>query len=60
MTAEHAPVRGVVLAVGGQTRAEEEHLAAMHGDPYRTYAARVGRFVPGVGRLPRRPRETRS
>jgi protein-S-isoprenylcysteine O-methyltransferase Ste14 len=25
----------------------------VHGDAYRTYAARTGRFVPGVGRLPR-------
>lgn len=30
---------------------EEPHLARLHGDDYRRYAARVGRFVPGVGRL---------
>jgi len=29
---------------------EEPHLLAMHGDGYRRYAARVGRFVPGFGR----------
>ncbi len=34
-----------------QTRLEERHLAAMHGASYREYAARVGRFVPGIGRL---------
>jgi len=28
---------------------EEPYLTAKHGDSYRDYAARVGRFVPGVG-----------
>jgi protein-S-isoprenylcysteine O-methyltransferase Ste14 len=32
---------------------EEPYLAATHGTSYGRYAARVGRFVPGVGR--RRP-----
>lgn len=36
-----AQVRGV----------EEPYLLEAHGDRYRRYAARVGRFVPGVGRL---------
>ena len=36
-----AQVRGV----------EEPYLIEAHGDCYRRYAARVGRFVPGVGRL---------
>ena len=36
-----AQVRGV----------EEPYLLAAHGDRYRRYAARVGRFVLGVGRL---------
>ena len=31
---------------------EEPHLTAIHGSAYRTYAARVGRFLPIVGRLP--------
>jgi protein-S-isoprenylcysteine O-methyltransferase Ste14 len=31
--------------------AEEPYLLRTHGDAYRAYAARVGRFVPGVGRL---------
>ena len=30
---------------------EEPYLAATHGSPYASYAARVGRFVPGVGRF---------
>lgn len=34
-----------------QARLEETHLENLHGDDYRAYAARVGRFFPGVGRL---------
>lgn len=35
-----------------QVRAvEEPYLARTHGSAYRAYAARVGRFLPGVGRL---------
>jgi protein-S-isoprenylcysteine O-methyltransferase Ste14 len=30
---------------------EEPYLAETHGSSYASYAARVGRFVPGVGRL---------
>ena len=30
---------------------EEPYLLRTHGDAYRDYAARVGRFVPGLGRL---------
>jgi protein-S-isoprenylcysteine O-methyltransferase Ste14 len=30
-------------------RAEEPYLLRTHGDAYRTYTAKVGRFVPGVG-----------
>ena len=30
---------------------EEPYLLRVHGTAYRTYAARVGRLVPGVGRL---------
>ena len=30
---------------------EEPHLERVHGEVYRSYAARVGRFVPGVGLL---------
>jgi protein-S-isoprenylcysteine O-methyltransferase Ste14 len=30
---------------------EEPYLVRTHGEDYRAYAARVGRFLPGVGRL---------
>ena len=30
---------------------EEPHLLRSHGESYRRYAERVGRFLPGVGRL---------
>ena len=30
---------------------EEPYLLRVHGEAYRRYAARTGRFVPGVGRL---------
>jgi protein-S-isoprenylcysteine O-methyltransferase Ste14 len=32
---------------------EEPHLLRVHGDAYRQYASRVGRFVPGIGLLDR-------
>lgn len=31
---------------------EEPYLRRTHGDAYASYASRVGRFLPGVGRLP--------
>jgi protein-S-isoprenylcysteine O-methyltransferase Ste14 len=35
-----------------QTRLiEEPYLGAIHGERYAAYAARVGRFLPGIGRL---------
>jgi protein-S-isoprenylcysteine O-methyltransferase Ste14 len=35
-----------------QTRlVEEPYLTRVHGEPYRGWARRVGRFVPGLGRL---------
>jgi protein-S-isoprenylcysteine O-methyltransferase Ste14 len=46
----------LVLAAIGihlQVRAEEAWLLRTYGDAWRTYAARVGRFVPGLGRLRR-------
>ncbi len=39
-------------------RVEEPHLHRLHGEPYARYAATVGRFLPGLGRL--RIREARS
>ncbi|RLK24268.1 protein-S-isoprenylcysteine O-methyltransferase Ste14 [Micromonospora sp. M71_S20] len=45
----------LVLALQLQVRAvEEPYLIATHGDAYRRYAARVGRFLPGLGRISRR------
>jgi protein-S-isoprenylcysteine O-methyltransferase Ste14 len=42
----------LTAAIQLQVRAvEEPYLLAAHGDVYRGYAARVGRFVPGLGRL---------
>ena len=34
-----------------QARLEEHHLATLHGDRYIAYAGKVGRFLPGVGKL---------
>jgi protein-S-isoprenylcysteine O-methyltransferase Ste14 len=42
----------LVLALEIQVRlVEEPYLMRTHGPPYADYAARVGRFAPGVGRL---------
>lgn len=41
-----------ILLVSVQTRFEERHLAELHGETYIAYAREVGRFLPGVGRLP--------
>jgi protein-S-isoprenylcysteine O-methyltransferase Ste14 len=42
----------LVAAFEMQTRfVEEPHLRRLHGDAYLAYASRVGRFVPGLGRL---------
>jgi protein-S-isoprenylcysteine O-methyltransferase Ste14 len=30
---------------------EEPYLVRTHGEEYRSYASRVGRFLPGVGRF---------
>jgi protein-S-isoprenylcysteine O-methyltransferase Ste14 len=30
---------------------EEPHMIRTHGEPYRSWAARVGRFIPRLGRL---------
>ena len=46
---------GVVLLIVGielQVRCiEEPYLSRVHGISYQTYAARAGRFLPGLGRL---------
>jgi protein-S-isoprenylcysteine O-methyltransferase Ste14 len=44
----------VVIAIGLELLVrvvEEPYLIRTHGTEYGAYAARVGRFVPGVGRL---------
>lgn len=42
----------VLLSIQIQVRlVEEPYLLRVHGDAYRRYAARTGRFVPGLGRL---------
>ena len=43
---------GVVIASELLVRlVEEPHLRQVHGEEYARYAAAVGRFVPGIGRL---------
>lgn len=43
---------GLVVALELQVRVvEEPYLRQVHGESFTAYAARVGRFVPGVGRL---------
>jgi protein-S-isoprenylcysteine O-methyltransferase Ste14 len=47
-----AALAALVVAVHLQVRfVEEPYLLATHGATYAAYAARTGRFVPGVGRL---------
>lgn len=42
----------LVVTIELQVRAvEEPYLRSVHGDEYREYTARVGRFVPGLGRF---------
>jgi protein-S-isoprenylcysteine O-methyltransferase Ste14 len=44
----------VVIALGLEIQVrfvEEPYLIRTHGDEYRAYASRVGRFLPSVGRL---------
>lgn len=44
----------VLLAIGLELQVrlvEEPYLLRTHGEEYATYAAKVGRFVPGVGKL---------
>ena len=42
---------GAGLGIRRHVRDEEAYLARTYGEEYRRYAARVGRFVPGVRRL---------
>ena len=44
----------LMVALELQTRLiEEPYLSVVHGERYAVYAARVGRFLPGIGRLRR-------
>jgi protein-S-isoprenylcysteine O-methyltransferase Ste14 len=52
-----AGVAGLWLALEVQVRVvEEPYLLSAHDSAYSHYAARVGRFLPGIGRLPARSR----
>ena len=47
---------GLALALELQVRVvEEPHLLSAHGEAYARYAARVGRFLPGIGRIQAAP-----
>lgn len=41
----------VVAGVRYQVSQEEEYLLRTYGQGFRTYAARVGRFLPGLGKM---------
>ena len=41
----------VFIGMRLQVLTEEAYLSRAYGDAYREYARRVGRFVPGIGRL---------
>ncbi|MCV7191525.1 methyltransferase family protein [Mycolicibacterium brumae] len=43
----------LVVTIEMQVRiVEEPYLEAVHGEVYRRYAAKVGRFIPSFGRIP--------
>lgn len=47
-----AGLAGLAISLELQVRVvEEPHLLRAHGPEYAEYAARVGRFLPGIGRL---------
>ena len=43
---------GAFVGIRRQVFAEEAYLIRTYGDAFRAYASRVGRFLPGIGRLP--------
>lgn len=56
-----AALVALVAAVELQVRVvEEPHLRRAHGDRYAAYAARTGRFVPGIGRGAGAPVDART
>ena len=42
---------GAFIGIRQQVLTEEAYLSRAYGDAYRAYARRVGRFLPGIGRL---------
>src|SRR5712691_3097465 len=42
---------GSFIGIRQQILTEEAYLVRTYGDGYRTYARRIGRFLPGIGRL---------
>ena len=46
-----ALLAGTLIGIRLQVRAEEAYLVKSYGESYRQYARRVGRFVPGLGKL---------
>lgn len=51
-SASLAGLAGLAVALELQVRVvEEPYLRRVHGRDYERYAARVGRFVPGLGRI---------
>jgi protein-S-isoprenylcysteine O-methyltransferase Ste14 len=47
-----ASIPAGIVAFEVQVRlVEEPFLLRAHGDPYRAWASRIGRFLPGIGRL---------
>jgi protein-S-isoprenylcysteine O-methyltransferase Ste14 len=55
LTPNFVTITGLILAVSALElqvrRVEEPYLLGKHGAAYRSYTARVGRFLPGVGLL---------
>jgi protein-S-isoprenylcysteine O-methyltransferase Ste14 len=42
---------GTIVGMSTQARTEEAYLLETYGDSFRDYARRVGRFLPGIGKL---------
>ena len=47
-----ALLAGAYIGTRQQIAAEEAYLLRTYGDAYRSYARRVGRLLPGIGKLP--------
>lgn len=53
-----AIIAPAVLLINVQVRREEHHLRRLHGRAFDAWAARTGRFVPGLGRARTATRST--